>query len=232
MKKFLIPLIIFIFSYSNGNAENNLGKIIQIIGDTDITSLSFGRKFIPKTGVSITRDYRIRTGKRSFLQILLNNGTKLFIRELSVLNILNIKSEENEPPTKIRVLTGKIRVIVKRNFKSRTLILRTPTALIGVSGTDFGIITSKDETKVVVFEGNVEIASYNREIIKSYKLKGKEESSIKLNKPPEEPSILPSEIISSWFDYYDVIDKKRIIIRGKIEEGIIDKLLRKKKFNK
>ena len=211
-------------------AETGLGKIIQITGDVDITSLSTRRRLTPKVGIEINKNYKIRTGKRAFIEILLNNGTKVFIKEVSVLNINAVKMTENEAPTRIKMLTGKVRIRVKKSFRSRTLILTTPTSIVGVSGTDFGVITSKHETKVIVFEGAIHIASSNRNIIKAIKLSPREESRILYNKPPEEPFVVPPEILRSWLDYYEVVDNKKIVIKGEEEKGLIDRILRKREF--
>ena len=74
------------------------------------------------------------------------------------------------------MLTGMLRITVKKLFKNRTLILKTPTAVAGVRGTDFGVITSQTETKIVVFDGKVDVANKKRKITKSYTLKKGEES--------------------------------------------------------
>jgi len=211
-------------------AEENLGKVVSILGDVDITSVSTGKKFIPAIGTPITADYKIRTGNKAYLEILLNDGTKIFVREVTVLNITSLKIKDSDPPTKLGMLTGKLRVTLKKTFKADSLILRTPTTIAGVRGTDFGAIATRDETRVVVFDGKVEVANTRKEIVKSFIVRPKEEVSIKRDAPPTEPRIVPQEILQTWFDYYAIDDRNRIIIRKKNDEGFIDNLLRKKEF--
>ena len=230
MKRIIFSLLVVAVTSIRSDAATELGKVIQIVGDVDITSLSTGRRFIPVVGAYIIRDHKIRTGKNSFIEILLNDGAKVFIREVTVLNISKLKLEETDAPGRIRILTGKVRVTLKNIFKSRALILKTPTAIIGVSGTDFGVITSRDETKVVVFDGEIVLASSSRSIIKSLRLRPKEEVSIRKNKAPSKPVTVPPEVIKSWFNNYDVVDRKKIVFKGKKESGIIDIILRKKNF--
>jgi ferric-dicitrate binding protein FerR (iron transport regulator) len=211
-------------------AQQPLGSVASLSGDVDITVISSGKKFIPDIGTPITDDYKIRTGNRSFVELILNDGSKVSIKEVTVLNISNLKQKEQDPPTKIRVLTGKLRITVKKLFKSDSLLVRTPSAIAGVRGTDFGIIATNSETKVIVYEGEVETANSDSNIIKSFMVREGEEVSILKDSPPTEPRLVPNEIRQSWFEYYTIDETNRIIIRTKKEQGIIDKLIRKKNF--
>ncbi len=212
------------------SAATPIGKIVQIVGDVDLTSLSTGKKSTPKIGSLVRTDHKIRTGKRSFTEILLNDGTKLLIREITVLNVSTLKRQESDPPTRIKLLTGKVRVSLKKVFGNRALILKTPTALAGVRGTDFGVIASKFETRFLVYEGKVEVANENADIIKSYILIAREETSVKHNAPPTRPVTVPADMLREWFEHYDVDEENKSLIIRKKEEGFIDKLLRKRNF--
>ncbi len=230
MKKTMY-VIAFVFLASTGAfAADVIGKVSSIIGDVDLTAITTGNKIVPRVGTPLTDDHKIRTGNRSYCELLLNDGTKIFVREITVLNITGLKLVETDPPTKMRVLTGKVRITMKKAFKSRTLVLRTPTAIAGVRGTDFGAIVSKTETRLIVFEGAVDVANTDREILKSYIVKEKEEVSVKKDAPPTVPRIVPRDVIENWFDYYEIDGKNRIIIKSRKEEGIIDTILRKKDF--
>jgi hypothetical protein len=211
-------------------AQQTLGSVASFSGDVDITIISSGKKFVPETGTPITDDYKIRTGNRSFVELTLNDGSKVSIKEVTVLNISNLKQNEQDPPTKIRMLTGKLRITVKKLFKSDSLLVRTPTAIAGVRGTEFGIIATNSETRIIVFDGEVETANSDSAIIKSFMVREGEEVSILKDSPPTEPRLVPHEIRQSWFDYYSIDETNRIIIRTKKEQGIIDKLIRKKNF--
>jgi hypothetical protein len=230
MMRLLLSFVISFMLFSDVFAKENLGKIINIIGDVDVTSLTTGSRFTPQVGMIIQRDHKIRTGKKSFVEILLNNGTKIYLKEISVLNISSVRLSDMDQPTRLKMLTGKIRIIVKKVFKDRTLILKTPTTVAGVRGTDFGAIASKHETKVVVFTGRVEVANASKDIIKSYILNDREEVSVKENKPPTKPTVVPSEVLGSWFDLYEIDERNKIIIRREKDGGIIDKILRKREF--
>ena len=231
-KQIRFILIFFIFVSTPGYSEP-IGKIVQLVNNVDITSLTTGKLLLPKIGFLISTDHKIRTGKRSYAEIVLNNGTKISLKEVSVLNVMSIKLGESTRPTRIRLLTGKVRIALKRLLRggpNHSLILKTPTAVAGVRGTDFGAIASRYETKIAVFSGSVEVASSNKRIIKSYILQEREESGILKNSPPSRPRTVPQKILKNWFKYYDINDDNRIIIKHYTEESIIDKLLRKQNY--
>jgi len=230
MKRTLIITMIVLAGVLPASAQQNIGRILSIVGDVDITSISGGGKFVPQIGATVTDDHRIRTGHRSYAELLLNDGSKLFVREVTVLNLSGLKMVETDPPTRIQVVTGKLRITMKKTFRSRSLVLRTPTAVAGVRGTDFGVVAGKQETKLVVFEGQVEVASSNQDVIKAYVVKEREEVSVKKDVAPSAPRVVPNEILNSWFDYYDIDERSRIIIRNRGDEGLLDGILRKKDF--
>lgn len=230
MKKIVFIFLFLLSTWCNINAQTSLGKIIQITGDVDLTDIVSNTGFIPRIGTDIDKFHKIRTGKNSFVEILLNDGTKVFVREVSVLFITNLKTGENDPPTRIEVLTGKVRINVNRRGNDRSLILQTPTAFAGIPNieTDLGVITCSSETKFVIFQGRADIANSSQNIIKSYTLDKKEETTISRYQPPTEPVIVPPDILNSWLDYYDIEGTKRIIVRAREKEGIIDFILRKR----
>lgn len=207
-----------------------LGKIINMEGDVDITSLSTGTNYIAANETKIRRDYKIRTGKRSFAEILLNDGTRIIMKDVTVINIMNLKLGENDPPAKVRVLTGKVRIIMKNGFNSRAMIIKTPTAVIGTRRADIGFIVSNKETKVVSFSGEVEVANVDNQILKTYVLWDREESDVQDQLAPNKPRTVPTEDLQDWFDFYIINESSGFIEHKYREEGIIDKLLRKKEY--
>ncbi len=224
-----IMLIALIFFTAKAYAIEPVGKIIQLVNDVDITSLTTGEKIAPQAGFVINTDHKIRTGKRSFAEILLNNGTRIQMRDISVLNVSSLKGDKTEEPTRLRLLTGKLRVSVKKVFsKGHTLLLKTPTAIAGIRGTDFGVIATIYETKIIVFDGKLDVASSNQKIIKSFQLRSREETDIKKDTAPTPPRSVPEEIANTWFDRYDIDEQNRIKDKTKASEGLLDSILRKR----
>lgn len=208
-----------------------MGRVVAVTGDADITSVSTGEKFTPTVGSIVKREHRIRTGRRSLLELQLDDGTKIIMREVTVLNVLTIKTRDKEPPTKVRLFTGKARLVTGKLFATRTLVVKTPTAVAGVRGTDFGVLASALETRIVVFKGTIDVASSAERIIKSYQVEAGEEIRVAKNSPPDIPRKVPDRLFNAWFDSYD-IDESGDILRREPDKNpsIIDKLLRKKTY--
>ncbi len=223
-----VVIILSIFCAANVMAKP-VGKVLDLSGDVDITSVS-GKRIIPNEGTIIEDTDKIRTGRKSFVAVILNDGSKLFVREISVLYVQDVRVKDANQPTKIQMITGKLRVIAAKTMKGNSVIVYTPTAIAGVRGTDFGIIATQFETKIVVFRGEVEVANRDTNILKSYILKDREETRVTYQQPPEEPVTVPDYMLPKWFDSYIIDEKRNVIIKIKQEEGLIDQLLRKKDF--
>ncbi|MBN2039967.1 MAG: FecR domain-containing protein [Spirochaetes bacterium] len=234
MKKilFLLSVLLLFNSGTNSYAAQSVGRIIQLTGDVDLTDEDSGSRIIAAIGTRLKTTQRIRTGMKSYAEILLFDNTKIFLRELSVLQITGIKNQSDDSPTKIKFDIGKLRLNIDKNFKGRNLIFKTNAAIIGVNDvqTDFAVITSEYQTKLAVFEGRAEIANSNRNIIKSFTVKTNEEVSIVRNSAPSEPVALPQDILDSWLDHYYVKDKRRILVKDKQETSILDYILRKRQY--
>ncbi len=230
MQRLIITVMAILLLMSINSFAKPVGKILELSGDIDITSMITGKRIIPEEGTVIDGNDKIRTGRKSFVSIVLNDGSKLFIREISVLYVQDIKLKLTDQPTRIQIITGKLRVIAAKTMKGNSLVVYTPTAIAGVRGTDFGIIATQLETRVVIFQGKVEVANKDKNILKSYILKDREETKVTYQQPPEAPVVVPDYILSKWFDTYSIDEKKNIIIKRKQEDGLLDRLLRKKDF--
>jgi len=234
MKKFIYiaVLICIFFPYSNINARTSIGKIIQLTGDIDLTDVTTGYRVLAKTGTNINTKQRIRTGQKSYAEILLKDNTKIFLYELSVLQINNIRNERRDPPTEIKFHLGKIRINIDKNFEGRNLILKTNTAILGVRNIhpDFMLITTDYQTKLAVLEGQIDIASINPEIQRSYMVRTNEEINVRQNYAPSKPVAIPQEILDTWLEDYYIVDKKHILKREKQKISIFDYILRKRKY--
>jgi len=121
-----------------------------------------------------------------------------------------------------------LRVIAAKTMKGNSVVVYTPTAIAGVRGTDFGVIATQLETRVVIFQGKVEVANKDKNILKSYILKDREETKVTYQQPPEAPVVVPDYILSKWFDIYSIDEKTNIIIKRKQDDSLLDQLLRKK----
>ncbi len=223
-------LFTIMLCYRSDLTAYEIGKIIQSEGDIERSSITTGRRYPSKIGDSVRYGQRIRVGKDSQLEILLSNGTSLFVLENSLLYLFNIRMKKNDPPTKLKLSYGKIKVTPKRIFYDRSLILTTQTAAISVVDARFAVVASEYETKVVVYSSKAGIANINPLIKKAFVIIEGEEVSIRKNASPSIPVSIPSGSIRFWLENHDITADLKYITTTIREEGIIDWLLRKREF--
>ena len=102
----------------------------------------------------------VRTLAGALLEIRLRDGSRLSLDENTRL-ALSQYAAEAEPDSMIQVFRGRLRAWVGEVFSSReeSFRVRTPTAIVGVQGTDFLVAAQGLVTRVEVFEGLVSVIS-------------------------------------------------------------------------
>lgn len=223
-------LIVLIFSSSLKLYAYEIGKIIQLEGEIEKSSLTTGKRYPAKIGGSVMYGQRVKIGNDSLLEILLSNGTSLLIRENSLVFFFNIRMKKKDPPTKLKLSYGKISVTPKKIFTDRSLILTTQTAAISVVDAKFSVVASEYETKVLAYNSKIGIANINPAIKKAFVIIGGEEVSIRKNTSPSLPVNVPSGAIRFWLENHSVTSDFKYITKTVKEEGFIDWLLRKREF--
>jgi hypothetical protein len=228
--RLIFSLLIIIFTSSQKLSAYEIGRVIQIEGEIERSSITTGKRYPVKIGVSVRYGQRIKVGKDSFLEILLSNGTSLFIKENSLVFLFNLRMKKKDPPTKLKLAYGKIRVTPKRLFNDRSLILTTQTAAISIVDAKFSVVASEYETKVLAYNSKVGVANINPAIKKAFVIIKGEEVSIRKNVPPSMPLNVPSGSITFWLENHTVTSDFKYITKTTREEGFIDWLLRKREF--
>ncbi|MCP4131522.1 MAG: FecR domain-containing protein [bacterium] len=217
-------------AFSKKVKSNNIGEVIQLYGHVERSSLATGKRFDIEIGSIIKKAQKIKTGKDSITEVLLNDGTSVLIKEWSSVNIIDIRGKKEDPPTKIKIDYGKVTILPKKTYDDRTLVLTTPTAIISNVIAKFSVIASENETRILVFSNKIGVASSNPALRKAYVIVGKQEGYIRKDKEPEKPVFLPGSVIRDWFEYYEIVNKHRYIIKKYREEGIVDWVLRKREY--
>lgn len=222
---FIVLIFIAIPSF-----PDEVGTVIQLGGAVERSSIITGKRFSIKIGSKINYAQRVRLGHDSFIEILLDNGTGIYVRGQAEILIYSIRIKAEDAPTKLKLLYGKSRIVPKSKFNDRSLILTTPTAVITVVDSSFSVIASEYETKVISLSSKVGIANINPGLKKAYVLEEGEETSVKSDIPPLLPRGVPGNILKFWLDYYTISPDRKYIIRLEQDEGIIDWILRKRDY--
>ncbi|MBF0198991.1 MAG: FecR domain-containing protein, partial [Planctomycetes bacterium] len=159
MKTPLYNLYAFIIAISlcYGASTPYFGEVSKLEGDVTLY-----RKLRP-TPIQIEKDLlhrdRIKTDTNSMVLIGVYDGTELTVSPKTKMTLTrkDIKKHKN---INLQLLSGTIRCKVKTLGQKESFVIKTPSAVVGVRGTDF--ITSysmEDGLEVTVLEGKVEITA-------------------------------------------------------------------------
>lgn len=112
-------------------------------------------------GEILPTGFSISTGG-GIAEIRLNpNGTILKLAENTDFSITNLQGLKGSPSNEFTLLAGKLRTIAARTSGIDSYNLRTPTAVMGVRGTDFMSEVGQTVSNVVVREGLVEVIPFS-----------------------------------------------------------------------
>lgn len=183
-------------------ADDLYGIFMVVKGTVEVESVKTG-KSVGKVGLKVYPGDKITTLKDSRAKISMSDRNVINVSPDSVLTIAKY---ENDPKSNVRnveleLAQGKVRNNVEQKYdgdKSK-FIIKTPTAVAGVRGTQF--LTSFDVktrvTEVVTFKGVVQMAPVlaNGQVSNSVvMIKKGEMSSVKQGQDnPEPPKLMPKE---------------------------------------
>ncbi|MCB0369381.1 MAG: FecR domain-containing protein [Bdellovibrionales bacterium] len=196
-------LFIFLsFLVSTSWANDLYGIFMVVKGDVQVDSSKTGLAKA-KVGLKVYPGDKITTKADSRAKVVMSDRNVI---NLTPDTVISIKRYENDPKTNIRnveldLVQGKVRNNVEQKYdgdKSK-FIIKTPTAVAGVRGTQF--LTSFNvrtrETQIVTFRGAVQMASIlpNGQVSNQIVMVRKgETSTVKQGQTaPEPPKALPKE---------------------------------------
>lgn len=147
-----ILLLLFVAMQGCGKQEVEEHAIISfIIGDVKKNSAEAA------IGDVIKESDVIATGANSFCDIRIGDSV-IRIKALSSVTISTLFKNGDIENTALGLNTGKILCKPKKLLKSESFIVKTPTAVAGVRGTQFTVETDKKQTtRIKVFSGEVKV---------------------------------------------------------------------------
>lgn len=202
----VISFFVNSFGLIKANAVDMHGVFMVVKGTVQVENLK--KEIVPaKVGSKIYPGEKVIT--------LVDSRAKIVMTDRNVMNIspetkLVIKTYVNDPNTgtknvELELSEGKVRNNVEQKYdgEKSKFIIKTPTAVAGVRGTQF--LTSFDVktrvTNIVTFKGAVQVATImpNGSVsTKSIMIKKGETSSVKAGSDiPEAPKVLPKEEMKS-----------------------------------
>ncbi len=170
MKKYLVfatILAFFMIISLPAQAQNPMGKIINITGRVDITRQ--GRAAVPaKPGDPLMEKDIIRTKSKSKAEIRFKDGSIMRMDESTRVEITKYMIGNKKRDSEIKLFRGKIQNIVRKALSlfggsgKNRFEVRTPTAVIGVRGTNFFTYHKSGISGAVFIEGLGYCYSLNR----------------------------------------------------------------------
>jgi len=155
----LAMLIVFTVTSRVAGEETPVGEITEISGSVTVTG-SDDRKVDGRKGLPLFPGDQLSTEKGGAVAFSLRQGSIFRLGEEAQVSIDELSSPDTEDaqPT-LRLALGYLwSKIQSLTGKTTAPILHTPTAVIGVRGTEFDTVVSMDGTSVVaVDEGTVEV---------------------------------------------------------------------------
>ena len=161
----LFASFFFISAHNLAIAQNTfMGKIEAFKHPFSITT-NKGKKIEPKLGYMILPGDQFVTGERGWVKFELTDDGIFKLEQNSQLTLNEpIIVEEDLKWTDIQLVIGQLTSMLKK-LRKRPFILRTPSAVSGVRGTEFQTIVAIDATSLfVVDDGHVEIEAEGQKV--------------------------------------------------------------------
>ena len=104
----LIMISILLFTSSGSAYAYEVGKVIQIHGDVERSSITTGKRYFIEYRSPLLYGQKIKTGPRSHVEILLANGTSVLIKEKSSVFFFSLRMKKTSLQQKSGLLMVKL----------------------------------------------------------------------------------------------------------------------------
>jgi len=150
-----------------------------------------------KYGLQLTWNDVVKTDPNGRVRVRMNDDSLLSIGANSELRIVSHDPAIHR--TQIELAYGLLRAQIKKLAAGEQFEVRTPTAVAGVIGTDFGIDASDPEhVKVICLEGTVQLTSTDPAHPGSVACEGGHSVTIDKDKAPNTPEEANSAQMARW----------------------------------
>ena len=147
-------------------------------------------------GTSISWDDLLHTSSQGRLRVQLLDQSLISVGPDSQVRV--VRQAASSDQSSLELVYGKLRMRLSKQPGQR-FELRTPTAVGGVIGTDFGADASvPGTTHFICLEGEVRISSSDPNIQGSVICRGGYMTDVKAGQPPAEPTPAPVDHMESW----------------------------------
>lgn len=161
-------------------------KVNTIFGKPSITKGDTRQVKNASKGMELYDNDRVKCDAKSKADIILDNGHRIKVWPKSEISLEKVKGKD----TIIKLISGRVRSLVKKLRGSEKFEVRTPVAVCSVRGTDFSVeMGDNNQMKVEVYEGVV--AAKEETTGREVDVNAGEFTQVQQNTPPSEPRELP-----------------------------------------
>lgn len=141
-------------------AEKNIGKALAVVDHASAQG-QVGKRTL-SVGAPVYLGDHVTTDAKGTAQLLFKDGTRMVVGPNSelVLDAFVFRSAAPENQVAMRALSGAFRFITGHANKDAYLI-NTPSATMGVRGTEFDIAVTPNETSVLLYTGTAAVCGNN-----------------------------------------------------------------------
>lgn len=175
-----------------------VGTVTQLEGRADLTRGDAPARPL-RSGEAIERRDVLRTKSDSSLELTLSDGSRINMGPATRLVVAEYVVAD-EPDGLFEVTRGWIRTFVSDVFSERKESFRveTPTAAMGVQGTDFAVKVQAFATRVVVYSGIVAVRNINPLLPQRRVLRAAQTTVVEKDRAPQPPrAVGPGERVGS-----------------------------------
>lgn len=143
---------------------DRVGEVTYLKGQADVTRSKQPLKKLNKSDAIFEKDV-IRTKSDSLLVVTMKDKGRLTLAENSRIEVAKYVIG-HKPEGLVEMSRGRLRAYVTDEFskRSESFKVRTPTAVAGVQGTDFGVTVRARFTQIFVYSGTVVVYNVNPKV--------------------------------------------------------------------
>jgi hypothetical protein len=167
MKTIFKALILLSMIFTQTVFAKKVGRVTKLRGEVYVTNVD--NEVVRKplsVGEWIQEGDILESEKRSFVKVLMKDDTIFSIGPASKFAFEQFKMKtKNERSATYNLMTGKLRSVFTKKAPKKTLLIKTPTAAMGVRGTeivsDVYRVAGKVRTDIALLHGKLEVTTKN-----------------------------------------------------------------------
>lgn len=168
VKRILVVLLCLVFLTAHPfemsfGAQKLTAEMTELSGSVQVIRGGGEKAFKAFKNMKLTEGDRVITGAKSWAKIRIDKDTTISLTENTKINISELKGSKGAKQSSIKLQAGGVGAFIKKLIKGGSRFeIKTPTAVMGVRGTEFFTGYSNGQTDVRVLGGTVEIGGQTR----------------------------------------------------------------------